>query len=372
MKILDRYIIKQFLINFGILLLVMMSLFVLVDLIIDLDEFLQAGRRWADRYGGVLPATLISIGGYYGPMVVMVYVFVSGLIVVGAMGFTLAGLHRTRELTAVVASGISMYRIAAPLLVAGIALNALSLPIQELVIPDLAPKLARSKSDVKRDAVESFPVRFTPDERGNLFDAAEFDAGTNQLKGVTILDRNEEGLAVRRITATQAIWNEERQGWQLYPEGYVIEPPSPGMPLEREPGTVSFFATELSPTVLLARRASIYPRLLSLAELQAMQSNPALDPTSRDEITRIVWSRFSLMVMNVLIMVMGLAFFLQLGQANLLVQAMKAAGICLGAWGGGLMMLQVGAGWLNPVAAAWLPVVIYLPVSAVLLQAVKT
>ena len=44
MKILDRYIILQFLLNFVILFVVIMMLFVLVDLIVDLDEFLSAGR----------------------------------------------------------------------------------------------------------------------------------------------------------------------------------------------------------------------------------------------------------------------------------------------------------------------------------------
>lgn len=377
MKTLDRYIIRQFLINFVILLSVLMLLFVLVDLIVDLDEFLQAGKRHADTYGSTAVATAVAVADYYGPLMILMYVFFSGLLVVGGMGFAIASLHRTRELTAIVASGISMYRIAAPVLLAGIALNALSIPVQELVIPKLASKLARSKSHVKYDAstVQSFPVRFAPDEDGDLIDAAEFDAGKGILTGVTILQRDERGMTQRRITASQAVWSEQPQGWKLL-QGSAVQPIALVQTLDEpgalEPEPVEFFATEMSPTVLMARRASIYPRLLSLSELQTMQHNPAVEPRHRDQITRIVWSRFSMLVMNVLILVMGLSFFLQLGQQNMLMQAMKAAGVCLGAWGGGLMMLQVGGGPLNPVAAAWLPVVIYLPVSAILLQGIRT
>ena len=40
----DRYIIRQFLVNFVILLCVMMMLFTVVDMILNLDEFLEAGR----------------------------------------------------------------------------------------------------------------------------------------------------------------------------------------------------------------------------------------------------------------------------------------------------------------------------------------
>jgi len=90
MKTLDRYIVRQFLTNFAILFVVLMSLFVVVDLIVDLDEFIQAGAAHADAWiGGRWMATLGITVGYYGPTVLLVYVFFNGLIVVGAMGFTL-------------------------------------------------------------------------------------------------------------------------------------------------------------------------------------------------------------------------------------------------------------------------------------------
>ena len=49
MKTLDRYIARLFVLNFGILFVVLMSLFVVVDLIVDLDEFLHAGQFWGRR-----------------------------------------------------------------------------------------------------------------------------------------------------------------------------------------------------------------------------------------------------------------------------------------------------------------------------------
>ena len=88
MKTLDRYIIREFLVNFGVLLAVLMTLFVVIDLIVGLDEFLRAGKAHAHRYAGSeLLATLMVMVDYYVPMLVMVYVFLSGLIVLGAMHF---------------------------------------------------------------------------------------------------------------------------------------------------------------------------------------------------------------------------------------------------------------------------------------------
>ena len=76
--------------NFGILLLVLMTLFIVVDLIVDVDEFIQAGRAHRDEwFGSTMFATAAAVVGYYTPMVLLIYTFFNGLIVVGAMGFTL-------------------------------------------------------------------------------------------------------------------------------------------------------------------------------------------------------------------------------------------------------------------------------------------
>ena len=373
MSTLDRYIVRTFLINFAILFAVLMILFAVVDVIVNLDEFIEAGQHRSDQYGLVVFATLYSIADYYGPVVVLMYVFFSGLLVVGAMGFTLSSLHRGRELTTMVASGLSLYRVAAPVLVTGIILNALAIPCQELLIPKFAPKLARKKNQIKYDTIERFPIYYATDGR-KLFSARKFDASKGQLKGVTILDRDAGGQVIRRISATQAIWQEsdqgQEQGWKLV-FGHASVPTDPGL-LYQKPEPIEFVRSELSPTVLLSRRATNYPRLLPLEKLQQMQQSEAMGKAQRHKVTQIIWSRFSLLVMNVLILLMGLSFFLVCRPANMMVQAVKAAVVCLGAWGSGLLMLEVSLGSVNPVTAAWLPVVIYLPISFVLIQCVKT
>lgn len=135
---------------------------------------------------------------------------------------------------------------------------------------------------------------------------------------------------------------------------------------------MSYFRTDLSPTILLTRRASSYPNFLPLSKLEGLAKNRAVEPGERAQVTQIIWSRFSLLVLNVLILVMALPFFLLRSPGNMLMQAIKASGLVLGAWGGGIVLLQVHTDLLNPVVSAWLPVVIYLPVSAIMLQLMKT
>lgn len=367
MKTIDRYIVRQFLLNFVILLAVFVLLVVVVDVAFNFDEFLKANRG-----RGVVMGFLSTVIDYYGPMVPFLYVFFSGLIVVAAMGFTYAGLVRTGEINAIVSSGVSMHRIAMPIVVAGFVLNLLSIPNQEYVIPPLANKIIRGKSQVGSETVKPFEIYYAVDARKNLLSAGAFDAGKETLEDVAILERNEEGLARRRITAKQAVWDGNGKRWRLY-GGIGVQREMDVAELESDvtaaPHAVEYFETSLSPAVLLAQREAFYPRLLSIQQLHQLSRNPVVDTAS---IRQIMWSRFSLLVMNLLVLVMGLPFFLLREPANMLLQGVKASVVCLGAWAAGLVMLQMGIGEMNPVMAAWLPVILYLPVSAFLLMTVKT
>jgi lipopolysaccharide export system permease protein len=375
MKILDRYIMRQFAIHFVILLFVLVGLFVLIDLMVDLDEFVKAARiRFeADpggrRFGGMAWQLLVTIFDFHGPLVVLVYVFMSGLVVVAAVGFTFNGLTRSRELAAMVSSGISMYRLAAPAVVLGVALNALALPLQEYLIPRFAQKLTRSKSSLSRGDSGRYAIHYVRDGRGNLFSASQFDPLNSVLSGVMIRQLDTAGHYISRIWADEAVWDPARKGWSLV-QGHATSLTEVGQILQ--PAAVAsaeFVATDLSPQVLLARQAAIFPRLLGLADLRALAANPNID--SR-QITQIMHGRFSLFVINVLVLIMSLSFFLLREPTNLMLQAVKAAAVCVGAFMSGVVVMEMGIEYVNPVTAAWLPVVFYLPLSALLLQTVKT
>ncbi|MEM6550866.1 MAG: LptF/LptG family permease [Planctomycetota bacterium] len=432
MSTLDRYIIKTFLINFAVLLAVIMSLFVVVDVITDIDEFLKAGPRRAQTpairetaqqfgldqqrlrnavYRGVTEQQLVTTFGltpqqaadtwprfqvsalahigwtgfvladYYVPMILLIYVYFSGLLVAGAMGFTLASFQRTRELTAMVAGGLSLYRVAAPIIVAGMALTLLPLPLQEYVLPEMADKLLRSKSEVAEPRIRSQAVFFTPDGQGNLMTAARFEFSTDDqpstLRGVRILERDPQTLTLkRRIAGDHADWDPAAQAWSFVGSAYAAEPDDARSLRDQMQGPepVDAFPTQLSPDVLLARQASQYVRLLDLRRLRELQQNPAIqsEPRLVADIIRTIWSRFSLLILNLLVLVIGLPFFLAVAPANPLTQALKAAALCLTTWGLGLITLQAGTDTMPPVLTAWLPVILALPVAAYLLTLVKT
>ncbi|MEQ9452984.1 MAG: LptF/LptG family permease [Phycisphaeraceae bacterium] len=375
MTTLDRYILKQFFLNFIVLMVVLIGLFVLIDLILNFDEFMDAGRARADDWGGVLPATVYAVFDYYGPLAVLAIVNTVGLLAVGAMGFTLVSMYRGRELVAIAASGVSLHRVGLPILLGAALLSIVSLPLQETVIPGLASKLTRGASEVERDTLDAFAVRLIPDEKGSLVSAASFDAQTGRLEGVSVLERNDKGMMTRRIVGESAAWDELRGGWVFDPVGYAAVPLGPAAdpltPAATDPEPVEFYETELSPTLILARRKALFKRLLSMADLQTLEQSDALHPRERASVTQIIWGRFSLLVVNVLVVALGLPFFLLRSPANLMSQSIKAALLCIGFWGAALVTIQT-AGGLNPVVLAWLPTVLGLPLATMMLQATET
>lgn len=428
MNILDRYIARQFVLNFAILGAVFVALYIVGDVIIDLDEFVKGGQVQAVRalvpdaareygvpYDTLEPLALRGVGAsqlaealklsperaaalhealkpgtyaqvvrtiwaiidFNGPVLLLLYTYFAGLLVVGAVGFTFAHLARAGEIVAMVSSGISMYRVAMPVLIIGSLLNGLTILNQELLIPQLAAKLARSKSDLKRMYVRHEPVMFAPDGQGNLVSASDFRfRGENEdiavLTDVVILKRDLQGRIISRVAAEQAVWDDANGRWTLI-GGYVVHRPtvedSGGLSVAQQRQEETYFVTDLTPTLLMTRRAAIFVRLLSITQLQELLAHPRVDGA---ELRQIMHGRLSLLVMNLLVLAMGLPFFINRLTSNFLIQSIKAAGICIGAWSSGLVMQQMSPADLNPVASAWLPVVLYLPVSAFLLQTVKT
>ncbi|MEM6257787.1 MAG: LptF/LptG family permease [Planctomycetota bacterium] len=370
MKTLDRYIIKLFVQNYIILCVVLSGLYVLVDLIVDLDEFLKAGREHADRMGGVFLGTAWVMADYYGPVLLLIFSAMSGLLVVAAMGFTISQLQRSREVTAILASGISLYRMAVPVLIVGFAINLLVLPVQELAIPPLAEKLVRSKSQVGQPTMTDKPVNYARDQSGALISAASFSAETNGMTDVRIIERDETGRQTRLIRADLAVWSDSEGAWLLESGQAFATATSDTLPTQLGGEAVAMYQTELSPEVIIARQEALFIRLQAMTDLQQMRTNTSLTPKQRGRITQVMWGRFTTLVMGVLILLMGLPFFLTRVPGNMLANSAKAAGIAIGAWSAGLVLMQVGG--INPVTAALLPVVLFVPISFYMVSTIKT
>jgi lipopolysaccharide export system permease protein len=292
------------------------------------------------------------------------YAYLHGLVAIGAMGFTLAQMYRHRELVAILASGVSLHRVAMPFIAVIFALSLVELLNQEFVLPRVAPLLLRDHGQIGKRTVEEFKVSFTRDAKGNLLQSPAFDPQSNTLNWPTILERDDRGRTVRRITARSAVWDPEGEGWRLA-EGAAVtlrEDDADGSdPTAAAPEAVDFYPTDLSPEVLTVRHHAVFAQMLSLKQIGRMLRTPGV--MDEAALRRYKYSRFSTVLVNVLVLAIALPSFLLREPSNLLVQSVRCAGLGLGGMIGAAIFMMVQLPGISPTVGVFLPVVVLLPVA---------
>lgn len=303
MTILHRYLVRLMLVNTAVVLAVFFALFVAIDFVADMDEFTQAARAHAGAWGGTVPAFFAVFADYYGPMCLMLFTHLAGVSVAVAAGFTAIHLQRNRELVGVVSSGVSLRRLMAPVLMVALGLNLLVMPVQEWLLPPLAAKAVRSKSELKAQAVRTRGLYMIPDGNGWLLTASTFVPADGRIEGFHALHRLPGGR-LERLDAPAARW--DGAGWVLEPAGTRLvldgdnQIASPARRLD----------TPLRPEVLRVRQNARFGNLLTVGELRSLSVNPALTPSARTGFRRAVAERLLGPWMNAMLVLLTLPWFL--------------------------------------------------------------
>ena len=94
-SIIDRYVLKALLANYLIGLGVMMSLYVTLDMFVNMDEFTEQGYP--------IPTVIRNIISYYWPSLFLYFAQLSGIITLFAAMATIARMRKLNEITAVLA-----------------------------------------------------------------------------------------------------------------------------------------------------------------------------------------------------------------------------------------------------------------------------
>ena len=181
MKILDRYIAKNFLFGYFIALFVMLGLFVTVDLFLNLDEFAEFSDRG-------LWLVIKEVVRYYAVHCCLWYKDLAGMVMVIAAVFSLTRMTRNNELIAVMASGVSLKRILAPILFLSLVLSGLMVADQELLIPKLSHELTRNHDEFLDDSLY-YDLWFAGDDKGSLICSRNYEEKTHTLFSPLILLR---------------------------------------------------------------------------------------------------------------------------------------------------------------------------------------
>lgn len=379
MFILPRYLLRQFLQIFVICFVSLIGLYVVIDAFGHLDHF----SSYAEKEGNLLGV----IARYYSYHMLSFFNGVSGLLAMISAMFTIGWLARHQEITALMAAGISKFRIIKPLLLAAGAVSLLGVLNRELVIPRVRDELTRDTKDLGGGTARPLD--------------AQLDSGTNILIGgdqvvlgerrivnpAFILLSNDLALYGKQLTALNAYYIDAEGG---RPAGFVLASVSS----PKQPGKLASYFVEGRPVILthhdapdwlaedemfvasgvefpLLASGSRWRTFASLPELVRELKNPSAN--SGADVRVAIHTRLVQMFMDGTLVMLGLPVMLSRRSRN----AYLSIGICLGL--GMLFMIASLAcqslGNLNlvsPALAAWAPLMLFVPVAAALAGSLRT
>ena len=216
MTLISRYILGQFLATIGVSLCAFVGIFYIVDLISQLDKFLDLA---------VEPWYIFLYYFYFLPYIVVLTLPVSLLL---SCLFTFGQLARHGELTAMKASGLSLYRIVRPILAASIVVSLGVFAAGEWIIPQANQRRERvNLTHVERFSREARAIRnhvFYRGEGGRQFFLRLYNGIQQRATDITVIEI-ENSAIVKTVRATEMDWIGDRwrlrKGavWQFYPKG---------------------------------------------------------------------------------------------------------------------------------------------------------
>jgi lipopolysaccharide export system permease protein len=198
MRILDVYLLRTFALPWLSCLLGFTFLFVMVDLVEELNTFVDAGIP----FWGVLlyyVRFLPSIWSYVGPITMLL-----GLL------YALYQLTRNNEVIAMRASGISLYRVLFPFLVFGVFVSVFSMYLSRTVAPrsqawisEYMLRMSEPDADIKRN------IRYKHPETQRSWNIHEMNLATSTFQGVTVMQkRSDVGTLEYVLNAETATWQD--------------------------------------------------------------------------------------------------------------------------------------------------------------------
>lgn len=415
MRILDRYILKSFMVNYLLALGVLVGLYVLLDLIVNVHDFARGAAPPATRPAAMAtltpgipttataeaaaplesrgsaataPATATAapsgstpwniaydMADYYSYQLLVIFQQIAGIIPLLAAGFTMVRMTRHHELTAMLSSGVSLLRVAAPIILVSMASCALTVLNQEFVIsqPYVIEKLLRKHNEVNQVATRNEPLISIKDADDSLLWAKDYDPMQKLMTGVFIDRRDAYGMSISHLVAATAHWEKDPtptavgNAWVM--RNVISQDDTTGTP-EARITPVQVLATQMTPEqidLILSKKAVDY-----LSSSKVQQLAKFSPDVNRPMLYKIMHMRFTQPLMNIIMLLIGIPFLLTREPNRLVVNMIYCTIVSGVIFVATFVMFQMGGVQISPLLAAWLPVLVFGPFALVMMDTIKT
>jgi LPS export ABC transporter permease LptG/LPS export ABC transporter permease LptF len=204
-QILDDYVLRQFLEYLGLVL----ATFTVLTLVFTFFELL--GDIIRNRIA------LITVGEYLVNVIPSMVYLMTPLSVLIAVLVTFGLLQKSNELTAMKATGISLYRLIVPILILAAMLSLTLFVFDQLYLPR-----ANKRQDALRNEIKGKPAQtYLNPQHKWIFGAHQeiyyyefFDSERNQFANLSVFDIDQRAFALtERTFASRVFWNDSLRKW---------------------------------------------------------------------------------------------------------------------------------------------------------------
>lgn len=348
----DRYIFREWLKIFSLVVAAILGLLLLSEIYNELPGFLKREAPWK----AVFLFFLFLVPGYLPSLLPVCFLF--------SLLFTLAIFQRNGEIVAIRAAGVSLFRLSFAFWVSGAVLALFLFWLNASLAPGAVEEAALIKERVKekdldrrmqviRGTMEDLAV-YLP-TTGELWFVEVYRRSTGMAFGVSITNENAaEGDAGIRKQAARAQYDEKAGAWTLEDGMSLRIPPGEALPAKLDTfETLTFSDTGMTPSVLLG--LSKRPKDLTFLQLGDMlgklEQNRRTNPY-RTRYLSILAAPFQFFV----VVLIALPCALGSGRSRATGGFFQAIWIYLVFFGITAVFLYTGQrGILPPVAAVWAP-----------------
>ncbi len=369
MKIIDRYLLRQFVWTFLVCYFSLTGLYIVFDAFTNLEEFLRCAEKQQGN-------PLALMGSFYSYKSIDCFDRTAGLLTLITAMFTVTWIQRHNEMTALMSAGIPRIRVVTPVIGAAVAVALLAAANRELVMPQLRAELAKRPGDLLGDSGRKLAPRY--DNHDVLIQGKAAYADGQRIEGPNFRLPPSLSDYGNLLVAENAFFRPAEAG---RPGGYLMDKvqrpkrlhAQPSLSLNGAPVIITprdaptwlredqcFVASDVSFEQLTAGWA--WRQYASTAEMIAGLRNPSLDFGA--DIRVAIHGRFVQPFLDVTLLFLGLPLVVRRENRNVFIAIALAAAVVAV-----FMLVVIAFQYLGsiysirPALAAWIPLMIFVPVA---------
>jgi LPS export ABC transporter permease LptF/LPS export ABC transporter permease LptG len=344
-QLIDFYLLRNFLFYFGMLLVGFLVLFEAFNFFELLDDIAQ--HR----------VPLIDVLTFFLYLSVYLFYQLAPLACVVAVLVTLGIMAKNNELVALKAAGVSLYRVALPLVVAGLCLAAGLVMLDNGYLP-----YANQRQDALRNQIQGRPAQtfYQPlrswilGDDSRVYNYQLFDPDHSLFGRLNIYELDPATFALRRrIYAERARWQPEERDWVLS-SGWVRSFSHTGV-ASYAPFTEQTFSELREPPSYFNREVR-QGHQMNWQELRRYINELARAGFDVARLSVELHRKLAFPLIAPIVMLLAVPFSLAVGSRGAVGGLAMGVGIAVIYWAAAALLEALGAvGQLPPVMAAWTP-----------------